>query len=133
MSVVSLLFLFYFSDLFDSWNNDLPHAICKASYLSLEAVLCAWFIISIKNFRLHFPLERLLALFGSASFSIYLWHEQILEFAKVLSISNDLDPEIYPGGLFTVCVVLPIVISISFMSYKFIEEPFFNFRVKYSD
>jgi peptidoglycan/LPS O-acetylase OafA/YrhL len=81
--------------------------------------------------------SRALALVGTASFSIYLLHQALLEFlapvtgsiTKMLSV----DPILNVSGSIAMVAIagLPVVVGVSIVSFYLIENPFLKLRVRY--
>jgi len=59
---------------------------------------------------------RKLVAVGLVSYSLYLWHQPLLAFAKIRSIDK-------PSLLFN-CLLLLLSLLLAFLSYRFIERPF---------
>lgn len=130
-SIFFLLCLFIFSEHHNWWAKGLSEVIIESIYLTIEGLVCGYFMISFIQMRQHLPGERLLAFLGASSYSIYLWH--LLIIATYFKF--------FPYGLFGASqaavfvniflVILPIVYIISLLSFMWLEIPILSFRRKY--
>ncbi len=84
--------------------------------------LCLIFFSSIK-------VNSNIIYLGRASFSLYLWHPLVIFFTKDISSSilSMSDMATNTKFLIIVLVIFFILIPISLLSYRFIEEPFMKF------
>lgn len=62
--------------------------------------------------------NRVLVGIGLISYSLYLWHQPVFAFARILSITPP-----SRGLMTTLCI---LTVSISYLSWRFIEQPFRN-------
>lgn len=108
------------------WDKSPLQAVVQSMYLTVEAVVCAYILVSFVQFPWKIPFQGLLASLGAASYSMYLLHELIIwMFVKA-----------FPNYIFgirsdAVLLLLPIVCLVSLASYHLFEKPFLSFRVKY--
>jgi peptidoglycan/LPS O-acetylase OafA/YrhL len=117
---------------------------------TLEGLVWGFLIVAYNasNFRLPQPLSRWLAMAGTLSFSMYMSHYFFLRTSRwfVLNIfANDqhsawLSPlleqlRIHPitaGLLFGICIVFPLTLLASILTYLLIEKPFLELRSSYT-
>jgi peptidoglycan/LPS O-acetylase OafA/YrhL len=103
------------------WHYDLDVAAAVASSLVVGAAG-----LPLQRGRLVRCLDwRPLALLGTASYSLYLWHLPIVEEISGASWS--------PAGFLPLLAILvPICIGVALGSYAAIEEPFLRLRRSWS-
>lgn len=95
-----------------------------------EAMLWALLSISYLQQQWKVPVifDKTFAYLGSISFSIYMWHYQILgllgQYHETLIFQNW-----YFNLIF---IALPVVLAVSSLSYFVVERPFFALRTKYA-
>jgi peptidoglycan/LPS O-acetylase OafA/YrhL len=93
---------------------------------TLQAALCAALVGSYMACRVRLPGAGTIAWIGTASYSIYGWHSLvILALSRWLPAAPWLTP--YGFGL----VVAAVSIPIAALSYRVIERPFLEMRVRY--
>jgi peptidoglycan/LPS O-acetylase OafA/YrhL len=69
---------------------------------------------------------RPLAAIGIASYSLYLWHQPILN----AFVGLDIAPESFSGLL---AVTAPLCLAVAFASYRLVEEPFLRLRRRWAE
>lgn len=67
-----------------------------------------------------FLASRLMVLIGLMSYSIYLWHQPIFAFTRACSVERP--------ALFIFALLVPAILFLSYLSWRFIETPFRNRR-----
>lgn len=115
-------------------GQDNPPALHWVIWTTWEGAMWGWFALAYINCRLVIPkrLSQGLAALGSISFSIYVNHifvtNVVGRFTARLVLSADPLWNAYLlGGLITV----PVVLAISYLTYRVIELPFLNLRSPY--
>lgn len=101
----------------------------------IEGLVAAYFIISyvgiFQNKTSHW-LSQLLAKLGELSYSMYLTHFMIIVAVVFkLSLPNVLGNWWWSALFYGICLILPLTIGLSLMTYNFIEKPFLQLRKKY--
>jgi peptidoglycan/LPS O-acetylase OafA/YrhL len=117
---------------------------------TLEALAWGFVIVAYNasNFRLPQPFSRWLALAGTLSFSMYMSHYFFLRTSKwfyLCTITIDQQPlwarplleqlKIHPftaSLVFGFCIVFPLTIFASLLTYSLIEKPFLELRSSYT-
>lgn len=108
------------------WDKTPYQAAIQSMYLTVEALACAYVLVSFLQYPWRIPGQAILASLGAASYSMYLLHELVIwMFVKafpsyILGIRSD-----------AVLLLLPAVCLISLASFHLFEKPFLSFRVKY--
>lgn len=102
---------------------------------SLEGLIAISFIVSYVNIfqkkSVHW-LSKIFAKLGELSYSMYLVHFMIIVLiASKLSLPNILGDWWWSALLYGVCLILPLTLGLSYMTYTFIEKPFLQLRKKY--
>lgn len=97
---------------------------------TIQAVLMATLLITYLGAR-SMPAMRWLAYVGKISFSIYAW--QILIFYATLPVIRGLPSNAFLTSYSAGLLVLPILIAFSAMSFRLIEKPFLDMRIRYVD
>lgn len=102
---------------------------------SIEGLIAASFIVSYVNIfqnKSHHLISRLFAKLGELSYSIYLTHFMIVILITTkLSLPDILGSWWWSALLYGICLVLPLTLGLSLMTYNFIEKPFLQLRKKY--
>lgn len=73
------------------------------------------------------PVARATQFIGMISYSIYLWHTSIIELVAPLTFRGEDMVTASLNALF----VFPMIVGFSYLSYRWIETPFIQFRVPY--
>ena len=114
--IVNFSLISLFASLF-LFNEDIPHP----SLITLFPILFTILILIFnednisKNKILN---SKILSSIGLVSFSLYLWHQPVFIYAKLYNI---VEPSFYYK-----CFLFFIIFPISYLSWKFIEQPFRN-------
>jgi peptidoglycan/LPS O-acetylase OafA/YrhL len=87
------------------------------------AVLFIWSGIGVVAPARHqYSPLRVLAFFGKISYSLYLWHWPLFTFLRFSKVSLTLDG-------FDKALLFPATVTISYVSWKYIEQPFRQFAL----
>ncbi|MFI3135598.1 MAG: acyltransferase [Methylococcaceae bacterium] len=111
---------------------DIPHRLPYLTlYPPIEALLWCSLVIATLNSKIAIPvLESVTAKLGSISYSMYLLHPFIiLNCQKLMLVEHPLFNQLLVGA----CLMLPLTIALSFLSFYVIEKPFMAYRVRYFD
>lgn len=119
--------LFFLGAINPWWDRTPIQVLVQSYYLTAEALVCGYFMISFVNASMKIPFERSMAALGAASYSMYLLHEMVVR--QYLSLFPD---QILGLRLDAIVFVLPTVCVLSLLSYHFFEKPFLSFRKAYS-
>ncbi len=112
LSVLGMILILVFIFTFDK-NTAHP------SYLTLIPITGTSLIILFcgeKTYIGRLLCIRLMTILGLASYSIYLWHQPVLAFLRIVSLEEPRDHLLYAGLLFATIIGI--------LSWKFIEAPF---------
>ncbi|QWD85584.1 acyltransferase [Polynucleobacter asymbioticus] len=90
--------------------------IPSATLLTLGTGLILWNKLSSNSLLLRYLITKPVRLVGLCSFSLYLWHWPILVFLKYIYVDN--------VPLYILMSALLATIFISYLSWKYIENPF---------
>ena len=129
-SVALLTALFFFSSSYNWADDSMLAGAVKTYYLSIEGALCAYLMLAVLQANIRIPFERFLSRLGVASYSVYLWHQAIVatylkEFPRIFG--NGVIDAIAEIAL----VLFPVVMLVSYASFKWLEEPMLEFRKNY--
>lgn len=108
----------------------------KLFWPTAEALVWAFFILCYIAFSTIIPrwIARILTALGTISYSIYLVHMIVIEIVlrKNWLLQIGAIPERI-AVVNTLLVVLPLVLVISALTYRFVEKPFLEMRVRYAN
>jgi peptidoglycan/LPS O-acetylase OafA/YrhL len=114
LSILGLFMILYSVFVFDK-STPFP------SFYALLPVLGSGLIIifsSAQNITGKFLSFKPVVLVGLFSYSAYLWHQPMIAFAKYISFP---EPQLY-----IILLIILLVFPLSYLSYRFIEQPFRN-------
>ncbi len=116
--LISSLVLFYLSTIL----NDLIYPATFPGSMLLLSALLAYFIIFMSRYSPKFLVNRVTTYIGKISYSVYLTH--FLSIALISYFTKDL----FRGGgeitfLFSFLLLVLVTVSISSLTYKYIEKP----------
>ncbi len=109
----------------------------KIIWPTVEGAVWAFFIICYLSVSSYIPvfISKVLANIGKISYSIYLIHFLIIQVA----VKHNLFFQ-FPGTstgidafLNTMLFIIPVTIAVSFITYTFVEKPFLDMRIKYTN
>ncbi|APY13156.1 hypothetical protein BKD02_01545 [Brucella sp. 09RB8910] len=109
------------------WGRDLYQSLFQSLYLVAEGAAFGYLIIAYLSLKTEFRVEYAFAYLGAASYSIYLLHELIIRNYMSL-VPSYLIGVRYDAML----IILPIICTVSVLSFKYFETPFLQFRKRYS-
>ena len=103
--------------------------------LTFEAICYGLLIYTYFKLSWHIPkwLDKPLSLFGRVSYSMYLLHTLVNSALAGMGVHQWqlVEGERLNQWILLIGVILPIIILVSYFSYKVIEEPFFSYRKKW--
>lgn len=106
--------------------------VYKVFWPTLDALIWAVFAGAYIHAKFKSKLTGLLAWVGMLSYSVYLLHWPIM---KALGENSVLIktrlPDFYDALISVVIIILPVVLAVAYLSYKYIESPFLSLRKKY--
>lgn len=107
-------------------NNEILKMIAfRMSESLFFGAMIIFYLMSVKIPRI---LDKLFALLGAMSYSMYLTH--LIVGSVVISLLSSYLPTNTIS--FTLLFIFPAIIFVSYMTYSIIEKPFFNLKVKYT-
>lgn len=99
---------------------------------TIEAIFWSLFIYGyvFLNIKINAKVDKMLAYLGGLSFSMYLFHLAVAKslYMSILSPTPDKMGAILNTALF----IIPLTIVVSAITYRFLEKPFLELRVKYT-
>ena len=110
--LILLSFVFY--------NNNLPHPSLLTLLPVIGVSLIIWFcgknefVTRILSFK---PIVYI----GLISYSLYLWHYPVFAFSRIINFTD--------GDIYKKIIIIFSVLTISMISYHFIEKPFRNKKI----
>jgi len=110
----------------------LSYVKLPGNYLIFSILLASFFMLNKYN-KITFFNNLLLKRIGELSFSIYLIHMPIFALARTEKMGGGLmifDNQILNYIFFTLCLI-SIIVAISFILYKYIEQPFMKLGKNY--